>query len=541
MGDSTLGGLLDEVAARRGRATALVSGGHTVAYAQLRDRAASVAAGLAERGIGPGDTVALWLPNCVEYVETCFALARLGAVAVAVNTRFRVHEVQDILSRSRARVLVVWPGFKDIDFTAMIAELDRLAIPELEILVVVGDETARPDGTSDRVPVGALDGLCIVPYPALRAAAPLAGGGGTADSPANVFTSSGTTSAPKLVVHGQAGVVTHARHVARAFGYAEPDAVVLCMLPLCGVFGFDTLMAALAGGATAVLMQAFDADVAVRLIERHRVTHTNGADEMIRRILGAARPPSRIASLREAGFASFAGDPRALVAAGDRHGVHLFQTYGASEVHALHCHQARGTSAQRRALGGGSVVSPDYSVRVRDLETGALLGVGEHGMLEIGGPHVLAGFLDDEDARRSTFTPDGYVRTGDLGYLEDGGGFVYLARMGDALRLGGFLVSPREIEEFLEGLPGVAGAQVVGAPTQKGTVAVAFVVAEATDGGVPLAEDELIRTCRDRLAAYKVPRRIVQLARFPVTNSANGEKIRRVELRDRAADLLRGR
>lgn len=523
MGDSTLVALLDEVSADHGDAPALLTPDGTVTYAELRDRAASVAAGLAGLGIGAGDRVALWLPNCTAYVETCFALARLGAVAVAVNTRFRVHEVHDILARSRARALLLWPGFQDIDFTAMVAELDHTTLPGLQTLVPVGD------GRSAEVP-----GLSTLPYAALPAAAPLTGSAAAEDAPCAVFTSSGTTAAPKLVVHDQAGVVIHARNVTRAFGYAEPGAVVLCMLPLCGVFGFDTLLGAIAGGAAAALMPVFDAAEAVRLIERFRVTHTNGSDEMLRRILAAARPASRIATLREAGFANFTGDPHALVAAGDEQRKHFFQTYGTSEVHALNCYQPPGTGPQRRALGGGRLVSPGYHVRVRDPQSGSLLRTGEHGMIEIGGPHVLAGFVGDDDARRATFTPDGYVRTGDFGYLE-ADGFVYLARMGDALRLGGFLVSPREIEEFLERLPGVAGAQVVGVPTAAGTAAVGFVVA---DGTVLLDEAELLGACRARLARFKVPRRVVELAAFPTTNSANGVKIRRVELRDRAEELL---
>lgn len=537
MGDATLTAVLDGGAARNATKPALVTADETVSYAALRDRAASVAAGLEKLGVGRGDRVALWLPNCVAYVETCFALARLGAVGVAVNTRFRAHEVQDILARSRSRVLMFWPGFKDIDFTAMVGELDRTRLPELRSLVLVGD--AAP---ADDAPAGALTGLPAVPYGTLREAGPRARSSGSADDPCSVFTSSGTTSAPKLVVHTQAGVVVHARNAAWAFGYAEPDVVVLGMLPLCGVFGFDTVLAALAGGATAVLLPVFDAAEAVRLVERHRVTHTNAADEMLWRVLAATRDggADRIASLREAGFANFTGDARALVAAGDEQGKHFFQTYGASEVHALNCYQPPGTSAERRALGGGVPVSPDYTVRVRDPESGTLLAPGDAGMLEVAGPHVLAGFLGDEDAHRATFTEDGYVRTGDLGYLEDGG-FVYLARMGDALRLGGFLVNPREIEAFLEDQPGVGGAQMVGVPTPAGTAAVAFVVAEPVD--VPadtarLSEGDLVDACRARLARFKVPRRIVELAEFPTTDSANGVKIRRVELRDRAAELL---
>ncbi len=279
-------------------------------------------------------------------------------------------------------------------------------------------------------------------YDALRAHEP-AGDASDPDAPCVAFTSSGTTGRPKLVVHAQRGIVAHARAVAAGFGYDAPDCVALAMLPLCGVFGYDSALGALAGGAPVVLQEAFDAGEAARLVERHRVTHANGSDAMVLRLLAAAPDPP----LREAGFAAFDGDPRAVVDAGDAAGTTAYMCYGSTEVQALLAHAPQDGPPERRAIAGGAPVSPETTVRVAD-----------DGELEVRGPSVMAGYLGDE---QPDLTDDGFLRTGDLGRELDDGGFAFTARRGDALRLGGFLVSPREIEAFLEQGDDIAEAAVV--------------------------------------------------------------------------------
>lgn len=298
-------------------------------------------------------------------------------------------------------------------------------------------------------------------------------------------------------------------------------------------------MGAIAAGRPTVLMPVFDAADAVRLIEAYEVTHTNGSDEMLRRILftaRSARPPSKLTSLREAGFASFSGDPKQLVAEGYDLGKTFYNVYGSSEAQALMAHQPAGADAERRALGGGIPVSEEIHVRVRDRETGGLLPLEESGELEIHGPNVMVGYMNNPKAEKENFTDDGYVRSGDLGYLTEDG-FVYLTRLGDTLRLSGFLVSPREIEAYLEGLPGIATAQVVGVSTEQGTRPVAFVIIEK---GREFDENETINQCREGMAKFKVPKRVIVLPDFPKVDSANGPKIQRAELREMATKLLQG-
>lgn len=523
----TLCDLLNELVERRGASTALIEGQETLTFAQLEERSARLASGLANMGVGPGEKVAVWLPNTFAWVELEFALARLGAIAVAINTRFRAHEVQDILARSGARTLVLWPDFKEIDFLAIVADLDPGKVTELERLILLRGDRANIEET----PLGGVD---AVAHEELLSHERMEEELGRPESPCNAFTSSGTTSAPKLVLHSQGAIRTHSEAVADARSYRDPDCVVLGMLPFCGVFGFNSVMGAIAGGSPTILMPVFDAEEAVRLIEAHRITHTNGADEMLRRILAAADPPSRIASLREAGFASFSGDPKKLVADGDTLQKPFYQLYGSSEVQALMARQPAHAEPEQRALGGGIPVSKEITVRVRDRDSGQLLPPGERGELEICGPNIMIGYINDPQAEKENLTEDGYVRTGDLGYLTEDG-FVYLTRMGDTLRLGGFLVSPREIEAFLENLPGIVAAQVVGASSEQGVRAVAFVVMEE---GWELDEVTITERCRAEMAAFKVPRRIIALQDFPKVDSANGPKVQRNRLREMAEQAL---
>ena len=473
--EETLPGLLGE---QPRAAPALVAGGENVTFGELGDRAARVAGGLADLGIGAGDRVALWLPNCTEWLVLHLALARLGALSVAVNTRFRAHEVQDILTRSEAKALALWPGLKD--FEAILEEVD--APP----LLLRKDELPEGDAAPD-------------------ASDP--------DAPLIVFTSSGTTGTPKLVVHTQRTIATHARAVARGFGYDRDGCVVLGMLPLCGVFGYDSAIGALAGGAPVVLQPIFDAEEALELATRHAVTHANGSDAMCLRLLAAGTPPA----LEELGFAAFEGDPMRVVEAGDAAGITAYMCYGSTEVQALLAH-ATG-SAEQRAVAGGTPVSPETEVRV-----------GEDGELEIRGPSVMVGYLGDAEAEREAFTGDGFLRTGDLGRLTDEG-FAYDSRRGDALRLGGYLVNPREIEGFLEAQDGVRQAGVVAAEVDGAQRAVAFVAGDVD-------EDAVIDRCRASLAGFKVPRRVIALDELPMTDSANGRKVRRAELRRLAAQAL---
>jgi fatty-acyl-CoA synthase len=485
-----------------------------------------VAQGFAELGVSAGDRVALWLPNSLAWLAAYFACARLGAIAVAVNTRFRSAEIADIVGRSGAKLLVLWPDFRHVDFLGILADVDAAALDRLVTVVAYG-------GVAPAV----VAGKPAVAYGALTERPPYAADHGGRGVGSAIFTTSGTTKAPKFVLHNQASVVDHAHWVARSFGYAASDTILLQSLPLCGVFGFSQAMAALFAGVPIVMQPSFAAAEAVVLIDRYGVTALNGTDELFARVL-AERPGERpFPTLRSCFYAAFNPTLDKIVPEAEARGLRLAGLFGASEVQALFARQNLEAPVEVRNRPGGFPVGPGYAVRVRDPESGRLLPPGESGELELSGPSRMAGYFGDELATAKAITEDGWVRSGDLGRLVGDGSFVFETRMGDVLRLSGYLVAPSEIEAYVQTHPGIEGCQAVGAVGESGLAVVAFVTLRP---GAAFDETALKVHCAAGLARFKVPARIVALDAFPTTPGANGTKVQRVKLRDMAQQILSG-
>ena len=525
---NTLAMLLSGLAEHRSEDTAFIHGEERLSFGRLHEHALRVAQGLAELGVGPGDRVALWLPNVPAYPIVYFACAFLGAIAVAVNTRYRAVEVADIVGRSGAKVLVCAPAFRRIDFLSILADIDPAALHGLAALVTVGEEPSHTPAVLER--------LRRVPLDRLLARPPLGASQARPDSPCNIFTTSGTTSAPKFVLHRQSAIVGHAQRVARSFGFAAPETLSLAILPLCGVFGFNQTIATLAAGRPSVLVESYEIDEIAHLIERHRPSFMCGSDDMFARLLEAVPGDNPFPSVKWAGYANFNMALADIAERAEARGLRLGGLYGMSEVQALYARQPLDAEVSRRKLGGGVPVSPLAHIRVRDPESGALLGIGQPGALECMGPSMMVGYYANAKATADSFTEDGYFRTGDLGQLDEHGGFTFLARMGDVLRLSGFLVNPMEIETHIQQIPGIEACQTIAVARPEGVRAAAFVILKP---GAALDETAVIAHCRRGLANYKVPARVFAIADFPKTPSPNGFKIQRGKLREMAEELMR--
>lgn len=484
-------------------ATAFVERGRTVSYGEFGRMAAQAAGWLAGQGIRPGDKVAVWLVNRIEWLALLFGAARIGATLVAVNTRYRGSEVDHILRRSGARLLVLQLDFRGIDFPGILADAGDL--PDLERIAVVAPVRPLPATLAGRPVVAfAPDGTELPDR-------------GEPDMPAVLFTTSGTTRGPKLVVHPQRTLSLHARRCAAAHGLDAPDARLFAAMPFCGVFGLAALLAAVAGGAPAHLMETFEPVAAADLMRREAITHVYASDELYRRLMEAGDGPFPAA--RVLGFAAFAPGAAELARAAWARGLPLVGLYGSSEVLALFATQSRDLPLEQRIEAGGRPASPDAEVRTRD------------GEIEIRSPTNFIGYLNNAEATAEAMTPDGFFRTGDVGRLRDDGSFVFETRKGDAIRLGGFLVSPVEIEDVLKGIAGVTDAQVVAVEVGGQRKCAAFIIGTAT-------EAEVIAGARRLLAPFKVPAHVWQVDDFPRTQSANGTKIQRGKLREMAEALM---
>jgi fatty-acyl-CoA synthase len=432
--------------------------------AELVDEGRRLAGRLSEAGVGRGDRVALHLPNGPEYVRRLLACAAGGFVGVSVNTRYSVDEVRTLLVRSGA-VDVTWPG----------------------------DATAARGRDGD----------------------------GAADDPFLVFTTSGTTSRPKMVLHTQRSIATHAGDAASACGYSAAD-VVMVVMPLCGTFGLTSLTAAVAADATVVLTE-FELSRTSELIGRHLVSAVNGSDDMFHRLIGHGAP---LGSIELGGYARFNSSLDGVVADAERVGARLTGLYGMSEVQALFSVRDPMSDTAERARPGGTLASSSAAYRLVDDE------------LQVRGPSLMAGYLAEGGASidhrlTAAHFDEGWFRTGDLARADDQRTFEFLTRRGDAMRLGGFLVDPTEIEAVITGIGGVSHAQVVAVDRPGGARAVAFVIGT-------FDEADVIAVCRLRLARFKVPIRVVGVDSFPTTAGANGTKIQRGRLRELAASVLNG-
>lgn len=502
----------------------LVYQGREISHKDFAAESRRVAAGLKRIGIGKGDRVACWMPNAPAYLAVYFACARLGAIALAVNTRYRSVEVADIAGRAGAKAMICWPDFKGIPFHDMLAEIDPDELPELQHLIIYSEADA---------PV-----VSPLPHVTAHAYADIAGGEeltenwAADDAGCAIFTTSGTTSKPKFVLHHQSSMADHGLQIADRFGWRDEDVVHMIAMPYCGVFGLTQSMGGIASGRTMITMPFLDIAEAVRLMKHHRVTHTAGSDDMYNMMLDATDEPVPFPDFRVGIYGSFNAALDRIVEKADARGMYITGVYGMSEVQALFSRWAEGSAVEYRKRGGGIPMGEGAACRVRDQETGALLGPGEPGELEVKGPSLMMGYFQNPEATAKAFTDDGFVRTGDLAQLTDDGGFHYLSRMGDVLRLGGFLVAPAEIEVRVQDHPAVKDVQVVGASMGGRNRAVAFVLAEDD-----FDEAAVIDHCTAGLAKYKVPVRIIALDAFPVTQSANGIKIQKNKLRQMAEAL----
>jgi fatty-acyl-CoA synthase len=499
---------------------AFVFGGTPISRAEFSRKVEQTAAWLATQGIGKGDVVAVWLVNRVEWIALLFAAARRGAIVAAVNTRYRSAEVAHLLKLSGAKLLVIEAAFRSIDFAAILADIPKAEVPALQQLAVVG---------ADAIPAQ---------WPCLRFDAfdtlyPPAPTQHDIDLPVLLYTTSGTTKGPKLVAHSQRTLASHAKAVAKALQLSPQRHALLAMLPFCGTFGMTSLLGFVAAGATVHVLDAFEAAPALRTLAEHKITHTFGSDEMFRRILALTDARRPFPHLQVCGFAAFQPGWRELAAEAEARGLPLFGLYGSSEVQALFSIGRASDAFADRIEGGGWPMSPDAKVRVRDTETGELAPQGVSGEIEISAPSRFLGYFNNPQATGDAITADGFFRTGDIGRLR-GGAFVYETRAGDAMRLGGFLVAPGEIEDELKSCAGVADAQVVAVDLKGQARCVAFVI----PAGAPPRQEVLTARLRERLAGYKIPARIYVVDAFPVTDSANGVKIQRARLRTIAMERI---
>lgn len=473
--------------------------GGVISYGQLADLVDGWAAALRARGVRHDDRVAIWLPNSSAFVAAFLATLRLGAVTAPFGFLLRPREIRTRLAIAEPAVLVT---------TAALAR--ELGAVETTVMVVDGESPeAEPGRRTTTAPV-------------VRAA----------DDVAVLIFTSGTAGDPKAAELTHRGIGWNAQALAAGFAMDAND-VQLAVAPFSHVLGMSGVMNAslLSGGAIA-LMDRFNAASALAIMERTRTTGLMGAPSMFAALLRQARKAGAARRLRfgMAGGAALAPDLAAAVE--ETFGCPLRDGYGMSEVGGGITLAPVATPVKPRSVGPAL---PGSQVRIVDLGTRATLPVGERGEVAVRSPSVMRGYRADRDATRAVVDRDGWLLTGDVGYL-DGDGYLFLVdRKKDLIIRSGYNVYPREVEEVLGSCPGVLEAAVVGVPDDEHGEEVVALVVSAPDGEI---DPEVVKAfARERLAAYKYPRHVVVVNELPrgATGKVSKHDIDRDDLRRRYA------
>ncbi|MBU8537546.1 AMP-binding protein [Falsiroseomonas tokyonensis] len=511
-----LSDLLDANARDRGAAEALVAEGMRLTHAELRAEARAVARSLLALGIGRGDFVGLLMGNDAKWVASFYGAALIGAVTVPINTRFKPPEIAFALSRARCKAVLLADRFLNIDFAAAVDEV-RGDLPDLHHVVVAGTPSwdaflarALNDTTLDAAiaRVSAEDVL-LVQY------------------------TSGTTAHPKGVLLTHHSMLRNATACAAKLGVRPEDRYLNCR-PFFHVAGSTlSLLVCLVTGAVMVTPKTFEAGAALDLLERERCTLTSGNDAIFQLMMSHPRfDPARL-HLR-GGWA--AAGPETMRRIVEEMGVSdLCWAYGLSEASpnvALSDHR----EPVEARIAGGAVPHAGLEVRIADPATNAALPHGQSGEIQVKGWSVMRGYLNDPDNTQKAFTPDGFLRTGDLGTQDAEGRLRLVGRIKDVIRVGGENVAPAEVEEVLSAHPAIALAQVVGVPDARlGEVVAAFV--QLRDGAAA-TEAELLAWLKPRLANFRLPRHLRIVEGFEQIGMTASGKVQKVKLRAHALALL---
>ena len=526
---TTLGALPERAARRWGGREALCFGGKRWTFADLAAGVDRVARGLIGLGVAPGDKVALWMLNRPEWIEIAFAVMKVGAVLVPINTRLRTEDVAYIVDQSDTATLILVERSGPIDYLGMVRELVPVAgpsrLPKLQKMVVLGEEP-RPATVAWN---GLLERGVAVSEQALASRA----GAVDPEDLAFLMYTSGTTGFPKGVMHSHRMI----RNVTdRAFRLAitEQD-VIMMYLPLFHLFAFsEGMLISMVSGARQVLTESFDPGQSLDLIVRERATIVHGFDTHFKELCEAHdRRPRDVSSVRTGICAAGMSSSTPIARRARTLFGPLVSGYGMSEFGAGAAIGALDSTEEQSCEASG-YPAPGYEIRVIDPVTGRDQPAGTPGEILVRGYTVTRGYYNKPDATAAAIDADGFVHTGDMGVFRPDGHLRFMGRYKDMLKIGGENVDPMEVEAYLMAHPAINLAAVVSYPDARlSEVGVAFVRREP---GHPITEEDVLAHCRGRIASFKIPRAVFFVDGFPMTSSG---KIQKVKLREEALRLLK--
>ncbi|MBF6464289.1 AMP-binding protein [Nocardia beijingensis] len=520
LGD-TIGGNLDRTVAAFPDREALVDrpSGRRWTYRALGAAVDALACGLADQGIGKGDRVGVWAPNCAEWFIVQYATAKIGAILVNINPAYRTSELRYVLRQAGVRMLVAAERFKSSDYVAMIEQV-RPDCPALTEVLVLGTP--------------AWDALTRTAIDADRLATLAAGL--SADDPINIQYTSGTTGFPKGATLSHHNILNNGYFVGELCGYTEQDRICV-PTPFYHCFGMvmGNLASTSHGAAIVIPAPSFDPKATLAAVAAERCTSLYGVPTMFIDMLAELDTAAVDLSTLRTGI--MAGSPcpvevmkRVIGRMGMRE---VSICYGMTETSPVSTQTRRDDGIDRRTATVGRV-GPHLEVKIIDPATGLTVPRGEPGELCTRGYSVMLGYWDDPEKTAEAIDAARWMHTGDIGVMDAEGYVAVTGRIKDMVIRGGENIYPREIEEFLYTHPDILDAQVIGVPDPKyGEELMAWI--RMREGATPLDAAAVREFAAGKLAHFKIPRYVHVVEEFPMTVTG---KIRKAQMRELSRRLL---
>jgi len=521
LGD-TIGANLDRTVARFGDRDALVeyANGRRWTYRELAAEVEAVALGLLDLGVGKGDRVGIWAPNCAEWIFVQYATAKLGAILVNINPAYRSHELSFVLEQAGIRTLVAAPSFKTSDYAGMIAEVQP-SCTALRDVILIG----RPEW----------DALVAAGRSGDRTRLDEIGADLTPDDPINIQYTSGTTGFPKGATLSHHNILNNGYFVGELCNYTEVDRIAI-PVPFYHCFGMvmGNLAATSHGACMVIPAPAFDPAATLAAVAAERCTSLYGVPTMF--IAELADPSFESHDLSTLRTGIMAGSPcpvEVMKQVIDRMGMtEVSICYGMTETSPVSIQTRSDDSIELRVATVGRV-HPHLEVKIIDPETGVTVPQGTAGELCTRGYSVMLGYWQQPDKTAEAVDAARWMHTGDLATMDEDGYLNIVGRIKDMIIRGGENVYPREIEEFLYTHPKVRDVQVIGVPDAKyGEEIMAYIQLQP---GEQATTEEIREFCKGQIAHYKVPRYVKFVDSFPMTVTG---KIQKFIMREEAIGEL---
>jgi fatty-acyl-CoA synthase len=514
--DVTVGRLLTQLAESLPDREALVYADRNLrwTFRQLEAEARLIARGLLASGIARGDRVAVWSTNVPEWIVLQFALAKIGAILVTVNTSLRAREIEYLLRQSESETLFTIAGFKGVDY---MAEFRESKSSHVKRLFFIGDSCP-----ADAAPYEQLRTLAAqVPEAVLDDHEAAVG----VDDVINMQYTSGTTGFPKGVMLSSRNIVNNGYWIGEGLGYTPADRLCLCV-PLFHCFGCVLgVLAAYTHGACLCPLEFFDATRALEVVDGEKCTALYGVPTMFLAELEHPEFAGFDTSSLRTGIMAGALCPEPLMrrVIDQMKMRELTIVYGLTETSPGLTQTPRDADLVERTQTVGRVM-PETEVRIVDPATGADVAAGADGELWARGYVVMKGYYKMPEATAAAITTDGWLRSGDQASIDREGRVRITGRIKDIIIRGGENIAPKEVEDVLRTHPAIADASVYAVTSEFFGEEVA--AALRLHPGATIVPDEVRAFCRERIAKFKIPRFIRVVDAFPLTASGKIQKFR---------------